>query len=46
MTNSTANVESGNYIVYVKDAYGCVQNDAVTVDLDDAPDIDLSIVDE
>ncbi len=45
-SSTTANVESGNYIVYVKDAYGCIQNDPVTVALDTAPDISLSIVDE
>lgn len=45
-TSSTANVEAGDYIVYAKDAYGCVQSDALTVDLDDTPAIGLSIVDE
>ena len=45
-TNSFANVESGDYIVYVKDANNCIQMDAVTVGLDPTPDISLVIVDE
>lgn len=30
---------TGNYIVYVKDAYGCIRQDAVTMEADDAPTI-------
>ena len=44
--NTFANVESGDYIVYVKDANNCIQMDAVTVDLDPTPDISLFVVDE
>ncbi len=43
---TTSNVESGDYIVYVKDANNCIQNDAITVNLDPSPEISLSIVDE
>ena len=45
-TNSFANVESGDYIVYVKDDNGCIQTDTVTVALDPSPEISVSIVDE
>lgn len=45
-SNNTANVESGNYVVYVMDAFGCIQSDPVTVLLDANPDISVSIVDE
>ncbi|WP_019670866.1 T9SS type B sorting domain-containing protein [Eudoraea adriatica] len=45
-SSTTANVESGDYIVYVKDANDCIQNDPVTVALDASPDISLVIVDE
>lgn len=45
-SNTFANVESGNYIVYVKDANNCIQNDAITVALDASPEISLSIVNE
>ena len=43
---TTANVEAGDYIVYVKDANDCIQSDAVTVALDPSPAINLTIVDE
>gem|GEM_PF-590950 len=46
VVTSFANVESGDYIVYVKDANDCIQSDTVTVALDPTPDISLSIVDE
>jgi gliding motility-associated-like protein/uncharacterized repeat protein (TIGR01451 family) len=46
-TSSTfANVEAGDYIVYVKDANDCIQLDPVTVILDPQPEIALSVVDE
>ena len=45
-TATSANVESGNYTVYVKDANDCIQSDDVTVDLDPRPLVTLSIVDE
>ncbi len=45
-TATTANVESGDYIVYVKDDYGCIQSDPVTVILDPSPEISIAIVDE
>ncbi len=45
-TSTTANVESGDYIVYVKDAYDCIQLDPITVALDPTPDISLAIIDE
>ncbi len=46
ITATTANVESGNYIVYVKDDNGCIQSDPVTVVLDPSPEISIAIVDE
>jgi gliding motility-associated-like protein len=45
-SNTTANVESGDYIVYVKDAYDCIQNDPITVALDATPEISIAVVDE
>ncbi|WP_204336005.1 T9SS type B sorting domain-containing protein [Leptobacterium flavescens] len=43
-TANTANVESGNYIVYVRDASNCVQASApVTVDLDPSPVISATV---
>ena len=45
MTN-TANVAAGNYIVYVKDAYDCIRQDAVSVGFDIEPEIDsIDVVD-
>ena len=41
-----ANVEAGDYIVYVMDAYGCIFPRAITVDEDPSPEISLAIVDE
>ncbi|MEL1255545.1 SprB repeat-containing protein, partial [Flavobacterium sp. DGU38] len=39
-TNTTfATSITGNYIVYVKDAYGCITTAAVTLDADDAPTV-------
>ena len=46
ITATTANVESGDYIVYVKDDNGCIQSDPVTVVLDPSPEISIAIVDE
>lgn len=36
-TSSTFNVEAGNYLVYVRDAYGCIASKAVTVVKDPEP---------
>lgn len=41
---STFNVESGNYLVWVKDSRGCIINKPVTVLLDPTPVIALSVV--
>ena len=46
ISNTSANVEAGDYIVYVMDAYGCIFQRAITVDEDPSPDISLSVVDE
>ena len=46
VTSTSSNVESGNYIVYVKDANNCIQSDAVTVLLDADPSISVAIIDE
>ncbi|MFS4415438.1 T9SS type B sorting domain-containing protein [Maribacter sp. 2307ULW6-5] len=43
---ATANVEAGDYVVYVLDAHGCIQNRAITVNEDPSPEISVSIVDE
>ncbi|HKO77846.1 MAG TPA: T9SS type B sorting domain-containing protein [Flavobacterium sp.] len=40
---STFNVESGNYIVWVKDAYGCIANATRTVALDPDPVFALAV---
>lgn len=45
-SSTTANVESGDYRVYIKDTNDCIQFDDVTVLLDPSPEISLSIVDE
>ncbi|TKD65124.1 T9SS type B sorting domain-containing protein [Flavobacterium sp. ASW18X] len=45
-TNTSANVEAGDYIVYVKDAYDCIQQAPITVLEDVRPEITLAIVDE
>ncbi|MCW5514680.1 T9SS type B sorting domain-containing protein [Muriicola sp. Z0-33] len=45
-SSTTANVESGDYIVYVKDAYDCIQSDPVTVLLDARPEISIAVVDD
>ncbi|SHI40602.1 T9SS type B sorting domain-containing protein [Flavobacterium terrae] len=37
LASSTANVESGNYDVWIKDAYGCIRSTTVTVNLDPTP---------
>lgn len=36
-TSNTFHVEAGNYLVYVRDAYGCIQSAAVTVKADPQP---------
>lgn len=36
---STFNVESGSYIVYIKDANGCIQQTPINVGLDTSPEI-------
>ncbi|WP_209401228.1 T9SS type B sorting domain-containing protein [Pseudozobellia sp. WGM2] len=35
------NVESGDYIVYIKDANNCIQSDSITVLLDPSPEISV-----
>lgn len=45
-SSSSAQVESGDYMVYVKDANNCIQSVPVTVALDPSPEISLNIVDE
>ncbi|WP_081894237.1 T9SS type B sorting domain-containing protein [Muricauda sp. MAR_2010_75] len=45
-SNTTANVEAGDYMVYVMDAYGCIFQRPITVDEDPRPEITLAIVDE
>ena len=45
-SSAFANVESGDYIVYIKDAYDCIQSTPVNVPLDPSPEISLTIVDE
>jgi gliding motility-associated-like protein len=42
-TSSTFNKEAGNYLVYVRDAYGCIQVVPVTVGLDPTPTITATI---
>ncbi|QLC66335.1 T9SS type B sorting domain-containing protein [Flavobacterium sp. LPB0248] len=42
-TSNTFNVDAGNYIVYVRDAYGCVKSTNVTVTLDPAPVIKAEV---
>lgn len=42
-TSSTFKVEAGNYLVYVRDAYGCIAYKAVTVVKDPEPIIDAVI---
>lgn len=44
VTSASANVESGDYIIYVKDAYDCIQSDPITVALDPSPEISLEVV--
>jgi len=46
ITATSANVESGDYIVYAKDNHGCIQNDAVTVILDPDPEISVTVIDD
>ncbi len=41
-----ANVEAGDYMVYVMDAYGCIFQRPITVDEDPSPEISIAIVDE
>ena len=45
-SSTTANVEAGDYIVYVKDANDCIQMDPVTVGFDPRPEVDIAVVDE
>ncbi|MCM4173019.1 hypothetical protein DHD32_16160 [Arenibacter sp. TNZ] len=37
------NVEGGNYIVYIKDANNCIQQDTVVVPTDPSPEISLAV---
>ncbi len=41
-SDTSINVEAGNYIVYVKDAYGCIVDKPITVDEDPSPTISLA----
>ncbi|MGE6352391.1 T9SS type B sorting domain-containing protein [Flavobacterium sp. NPDC079362] len=43
---SVFNVEAGNYLVYVRDAYGCIAVKPVTVDKDPEPVITAVLVDQ
>ncbi|WP_437396087.1 T9SS type B sorting domain-containing protein [Flagellimonas lutimaris] len=45
-SDTSANVEAGDYIVYVMDAYGCIVQKPITVDEDPSPEISIAIVDE
>ncbi|WP_264535629.1 T9SS type B sorting domain-containing protein [Flavobacterium sp. N1736] len=42
-TNNILNAESGNYVVYVKDANNCPQSQAVTIGLDPTPVVDAQL---
>ncbi|MCZ8196549.1 MAG: T9SS type B sorting domain-containing protein [Flavobacterium sp.] len=42
--SSVFNVESGNYIVYIKDANGCIQQTPINVGLDTSPEITSVVV--
>ena len=46
VATTTVNVESGDYTVYVKDDFGCIFSDNITVNLDASPLISLAIADE
>ncbi len=46
ITDTSANVEFGDYIVYVKDANDCIQSRPITVDEDPSPEFTLAVVDE
>jgi len=45
-SSTSANVEAGDYIVYVMDDYGCIFQRPITVDEDPTPEITLTVVDE
>lgn len=45
-SSTTANVEAGDYIVYVMDAYGCIFQRPITVDEDPRPEVTLTVIDE
>ncbi|SDF28932.1 gliding motility-associated C-terminal domain-containing protein [Cellulophaga baltica] len=45
-TSTTKSVSAGDYIVYIKDASNCIQQDAVTIGFHSAPDIDTVVVDD
>ncbi|RKR14815.1 gliding motility-associated-like protein [Maribacter vaceletii] len=45
-SNNTFNVEGGDYDVYVKDAYGCIQFNTINLPTDSTPEISLALVDE
>ncbi len=40
------NVEGGNYILYVKDAFDCIQSDAIVVPTDPDPEITVVVNDQ
>lgn len=45
-TSNTFNVNSGNYLVWAKDAYGCIESAPVQIALDPSPVFALSIDDK
>ncbi|WP_418501909.1 T9SS type B sorting domain-containing protein [Flagellimonas sp.] len=45
-SSTSANVEGGDYIVYIMDAYGCITQKPITVAEDPSPDISVVIIDE
>ncbi|MCX2718510.1 T9SS type B sorting domain-containing protein [Lentiprolixibacter aurantiacus] len=45
-TANVFNVEGGDYIVYVRDANGCIQSDPVFVPTDPSPDITVALNDQ
>ena len=42
-TSNVFNVEGGNYDVYIKDAFGCIQLENINMPTDSSPEISLSL---
>ena len=42
-TSNVFNVEGGNYDVYIKDAFGCIQLESINMPTDSSPEINLTI---